>query len=480
MALEELKPEEKQSIDNEIASLTLQEKQAKAKALIEELKEKAVPEGGGKDAQEYEIYRHKMSEALYIQEKVKAEKVEHEKAQLVSLIEEFDKALASHDSEEADAVTSAKSRLSEIEARQIEKASQGQTYGHLGGKQKVVIKTNDTTMQMFRALNPQTFEKALVEGTGTAGGYLVVPEYLQTMFAAVRGQGNALRRFGWLNVNTTTSNQIIIPRGGGATTVGWTAELATKPSSDQTFSQLQFNVYTLAGLAYASLQMIADGDPSVTDIAVKDLALRLANAEEKAIIDGTGSGQPLGILRTSGVNDRSAQITALTGQNLIDGILDCVLDVQTNYFAPPTGILMHPKRLSYLFKTKDGQNNYIFNQSGTFRTPGGAFVDGNGFGVTSQTQGTVGGLPDLFGLPIGTTVNMPTNKGTGTNQDYIIVGNFDEALWFQRQDVTLDTTREGAGTFETNQLAVRLEERGAFTAGRFPSAFSILSGTAMV
>lgn len=348
-------------------------------------------------------------------------------------------------------------------------------------KQRVSMKDKDETRFLLKAFKPETFQKALIEGTAASGGYLVVPEYMQDLFAAVRGQGNALRRYGWLNVHPTTSNVIFLRRGTNSTNVGWTAELATKPSSDLGLAQLQINIFTLAGLAYTSLQLVADSDPAAADMALNDLALRLADAEEKAAISGSGTGQPLGIIGTSGVVNKTTAVGASpTGQTVIDAILDGILGIQTGYFGAPNGILMHLRRLSFLQKTKDGKNNYIFNAANTYRTPGG-FSTSN-LNVTSQTEGSVAGLPDLFGLPIGVSTNIPTNLtyGSGTNEDAIIVGAWNEAHWFQRQDVTVDTTTEGAGTFETNQQSWRLEERAGFTAGRFPGAFAVIGGPGMV
>jgi HK97 family phage major capsid protein len=463
-------------------TLTLEEKQAKAASLIAEVKE-AAAKGGGDDGQDYEAHRRKFDEARALMTEVKAEKNESERKELLTLLDAFEKQTAAPPKGDEDdgIVTSAKSRLTELEEARAKKGDGDGSYDLMRAKQRVAIKDKDETRFMFKAFRPENFEKAMIEGTAASGGYLVVPEYMQDLFAAVRGQGNALRRYGWLNVHPTTSNVIFLPRGTNATTVGWTAELATKPSADLGFAQLQINIFTLAGLAYASLQLVADGDPAAADMALNDLALRLADAEEKAIINGSGSGQPLGILGSAGIVDKKTVITASpSGQLVIDTLLDAVLGIQTGYYGAPNGILMHPRRLSFLQKTKDGNNNYIFNAANTYRVPGGFST--NNFGVTAQTEGTVAGLPELFGLPIGVSTNIPTNLtyGSGTNEDAIIVGAWNEAHWFQRQDVTVDTTTEGAGTFETNQQAWRLEERAGFTAGRFPSAFAVVGGPGMV
>jgi len=86
----------------------------------------------------------------------------------------------------------------------------------------------------------------------------------------------------------------------------------------------------------------------------------------------------------------------------------------------------------------------------------------------------------IFGLPIGTSANIPTNANYGTSgnsdQDVIIVGNWNELHWFQRQDVTLDTTDTAGTSWEQNQVWIRCEERWGSTAERYPTAFAVVHG----
>jgi HK97 family phage major capsid protein len=166
-----------------------------------------------------------------------------------------------------------------------------------------------------------------------------------------------------------------------------------------------------------------------------------------------------------------------TAQELIDKIIDSISSFQSAYFMPPTGILMHPRRLAFLQKGKDTTTNYLFNSPGTFRAPGGL---GATIGATSVSTGEVAAMPSLLGLPIGTSTNIPTNIGAGTNEDIVIVGDWNEAHWFQRQDVTLDASNQASTAFETNQTWFRLEERAGFSAERYPTAFRVISGTGLV
>jgi HK97 family phage major capsid protein len=347
-------------------------------------------------------------------------------------------------------------------------------------------------MASDRCINsmPILQQAALSEGTVGSGGYLVVPQYLQELFAETRRQGNALRAYGWLNVHPVESNQIYIPRGSGAATVGIVSENTPKPSADQTFTQIAVSIFTAAGISKQSKQLAQDSSPTVLDLSTRELGTLLGNLEEQKIISGTGTGEPRGILATTGLaiapqssSDTAAGATgdgtATTAQIIIDKILDGVVAITTSYFGPPNGVLMHPRRLGYLLKGKDAATygNYLFNVQGTFRAPDfGPAVNQ----VTSASTGRTAPQVSLFGLPLATSTNIPTTAAYGSSgsadQDVIIVGAWQEAHYFQRQDVTLDTTDIAGTSWEQNQIWVRAEERFGFTAERYPSAWAVIHG----
>ena len=322
---------------------------------------------------------------------------------------------------------------------------------------------------------------ALVEGTQANGGFLVVPQYLQEMFAAVRRQGNALRRLGWLNVHQTEeTNQVLFPKASGSLTVGLVAELAIKPTADNSYAQVIISLYTMAGIAAISRQLSRSADPAVAQILAKDLALLLGNLEEQLVYSGTGTGQPRGIINTTGTTavpaaTQTALNGALTGQILIDALLDAQASIATTYYGPPTGAIMRPSRLAFLQKTKDTQGNYVLNLAGTFRAPGASEAEDIGGTDTFE----------LIGMPIAQSTNIPSNLGAGTNQDCVIMADWSEAHWFQRWDQQLDSSdiaSDGAGvsSFATNRVLFRLEEIAGFSAERYAAAFCVLTGTGML
>jgi hypothetical protein len=137
--------------------------------------------------------------------------------------------------------------------------------------------------------------------------------------------------------------------------------------------------------------------------------------------------------------------------------------------------------LGYLLKAKDTATNYIFNMQGSFRAPN--FLPA--LQSTTRADGATFGALDtppvsFLGIPLGTSVNIPTNQNFGTSggsdQDVILVANWNEAHWFQRQDVTMDTTDVAGTSWEQNQVWIRGEERVGFTAERYPTAFGVVHG----
>jgi HK97 family phage major capsid protein len=58
------------------------------------------------------------------------------------------------------------------------------------------------------------------------------------------------------------------------------------------------SVFTAAGLATISNQLLADSNPAVDGLVTADLAKRLVALEETAFLTGSGTAQPLGILNT--------------------------------------------------------------------------------------------------------------------------------------------------------------------------------------
>lgn len=307
----------------------------------------------------------------------------------------------------------------------------------------------------FEGLNAEG--KAMTEGVESQGGYLVRPQ-VERQIVLAREKDNILRQLcSKLNV---TTNSIQLDQLGLTTTAGWVAELATKPeATGMTLATVTASVFTAAGLATVSNQLLADSNPSVDGLATRDLAKRLVALEETAFLNGSGIGQPLGILNTPGIG--STPLTATTAVALLDAILDAVAAVETDHGAP-TAILMHPRTWTKIIKSRD--------------TQGAFYIDPQG-GPQDPRTGERGPSKSLWGYPVVLSNRVPTDLGTGTNESRIIVGDFSEALILDRQGITVDESPHVY--FTTNQTVFRAEQRVGFTAARTPKAFNVIGGAGL-
>jgi HK97 family phage major capsid protein len=313
--------------------------------------------------------------------------------------------------------------------------------------------------QGFEDLNAEG--KAMTEGVDAQGGYLVRPQ-VERQIVQAKELDNVLR--GLCSKLNVTSNAIQLDQIGLSTTAGWVAELAQKPETTaMTLATVTASVFTAAGLATISNQLLADSNPAVDGLVTSDLAKRLVALEEAAFINGTGTGQPLGILNTPGIGATALTSTAVA--DLLDAILDAVADVETDHGAP-SAILMHPRTWTRILKAKDAQGAYYVGPS----APGESYV-------TDARTGLRGPRKFLWGYPVVTSNRVPINLGAGTNESRVIVADFSEALILDRQGITVDESKHVY--FTTNQTVFRAEQRVGFTAARTPAAFNVVGGAGL-
>jgi HK97 family phage major capsid protein/HK97 family phage prohead protease len=317
--------------------------------------------------------------------------------------------------------------------------------------------------------------KAYSEGTNTAGGFLVPPQYLQEGIAEFRIAQAKVRQLCTV-IRGINSNSVLIPRETGISSVGWTAENAAKPATDATYGQISVGIYTLAGISKVSRQLLEDSSPAVDALVRRGLGKALGQAEDIAAINGTGTGQPTGILNTAGI------LTGAVGTKLWSSIAGAISSVQSNYFANPTAILAHPRDVNTLRTTTDTAGRPIFLPNyfqGAGPAVGGAAAFLGGPDDRSQSaQFPMSIAPDgyVFGLPVYSDANIPTNLGGGTNETRMIIGDFTESYFFERVGMNMDVSSEAGTSFEQNQIWFRAEERVGFTAARQPSAIYVMTG----
>jgi HK97 family phage major capsid protein len=312
--------------------------------------------------------------------------------------------------------------------------------------------------------------KAMGEGTDSAGGFLVPPEVSDELIP-LRDSVSVLRQL--FTSQPIESDTIRFVAQDSGLAVAWTAEFAEKVQNDLSFSEFEAHVYTAAGLATVSNQLLKDAKWNVDQLITKDLAKRFVSLEEQAFINGSGNGQPLGIMQTPGVISIPYTSGSPKQVDLLDKISDGITEVQTQFLGFPDAIVMHPRTWGWLAKAREEEAPSVYLV--------GAGSNAVGRRASDPIPGYNGGvLPrgELFGLPVYTTPNIPTNLGDAENESAVIIGDFSQGLVLDREGIVTDTSSHVF--FTSNQTVFRSEERLGFTAGRYPNAFAVIQGDGLV
>jgi HK97 family phage major capsid protein len=315
-------------------------------------------------------------------------------------------------------------------------------------------------------------EQQRAVSSGTLGG-IIPPAYLIDLYAKASRNGRVFCD----QVNgqplPDVGMTVILPR----LTVGLAAgsqasENSALTTQDPTEVDLTLNVRTIGGYSPVSRQGIERAAYS-DRILFEDLIARYwAQLDTQALNGGGGSGTLLGLIQTSSIATSAA--TTITAAGVYPKIADVIQQISANVGGLgylPDKIFMHPRRWGFFSAALDSQNRPLIVPGPVAYNPMGTADDGpggvaGGYGYTGQ---------QILGLPVYLDANIPTNLGTNTNEDRIVVCASSVVHLFERagDPVTLSFEQQ-AGT----SLQVQLIAYGyvAFTAGRYPGASGVVTG----
>jgi HK97 family phage major capsid protein len=234
---------------------------------------------------------------------------------------------------------------------------------------------------------------------------------------------------------------------------------------------LTVNVRTIAGQQDISKQAIERGT-GIDQFIIQDLIRGWHTTLDNQILNGTGSsGQILGVTDTPGVNTVGFTTASPTAELLYPKLADAYQKIQTGAYMNPTHWIMHPRRLAFLLSAVDLSGRPLVVP--TLNGPMNAYATGSGQAFYGNSGYS------LMGLPIVADANVTTTAGAGTNQDEIYCVTAPEFhLWEQAgSPFALNFDATGAGSLTIKSVVYGY---AAATAGRYPAAFSKISGTGLV
>jgi len=274
--------------------------------------------------------------------------------------------------------------------------------------------------------NDHVTAKALSEGTSADGGYLV-PNEFKAAIVAKRDIAAVIRPRS--TVFPMTRDKMDVPSEGNAVTLYWAAENAALTESNPTFGNTTLNTNKLTGLSKMSRELFGDSAVNLMDFLAGLYGRKFALEEDKKFMTGTGTGEP------KGIRQYTVGSSAQAGANLVgDDVIKLYYSLGSQYRSQATWI-MHNSIIRLVRLLKDSQNRYLWT---------------DGFQEAPAT---------ILGRPVVEQNDIPTNLGAGTNESEIWFGDLAYYLIGDRQEMTIESTTEGAGTFENHQVAVKVIER---------------------
>lgn len=244
-------------------------------------------------------------------------------------------------------------------------------------------------------------ERALRVDQDTLGGYLQAPMQMQVGLLQAVDEMTVVRGMATTFPNITADSMGKVSLDTDPADPTWTTELdpGTEDSS-MAFGQRELTPHELAQWIRISNKMLRRV-PSITGIVTSRLAYKLALVQENAHLNGTGDGEPLGLMvaDADGISTgRDMQTGNATTFPTLEGLKRAKYLLDDQYW-DRAAWLFHPNILLLIDLLEDNQGRPLLQPD-----------------ITSPTG------QRLFGVPVRTSRRMPS---TPTSALYVgIIGDF--------------------------------------------------------
>jgi HK97 family phage major capsid protein len=301
-------------------------------------------------------------------------------------------------------------------------------------------------------------QKALSEGTDTAGGFLVPPDAQAEMLVRLPQQA-AVRRAGarvqstsrdvlrWPMVQPAAATAGGLASGGGSIFSsgfigGWAGETPAFVDTDPAFGSFDVAVRKLRVATKLSNDFLSDAMVNPLTFLSENGSSNMALVEDQGFLSGDGSSlQPLGLLNTSGISTvdvEGSTTDTISNTSAAAGSAPKIIDVE---YALPSQYIPGAKWM--LRRSIEGKIRKLIDGSGRFLWPG---VLQSGFSMPQK---------EIDGYPVLNSEFVPAD-GTNANK-VIIFGDFSNYIIAQRAQITTTVLRERFA--DTDQTGIILWER---------------------
>jgi HK97 family phage major capsid protein len=206
----------------------------------------------------------------------------------------------------------------------------------------------------------------LTVGTASAGGNTVPTSFYGQLVQHMVANG-ALLGAGVTVLNTTSGENLEIPKTTAHSSAALVSEAGSISESDPTFGKVTLGAFKYATSFQVSSELLADSGVDLTGYLAEQAGAALGRAFGAAIVVGDGSSKPNGIVTAStmgvtgpvGVSGGfGAHGTADQGGDVLINLFHSVIAPYRN--RPTCGWLMNDKTAAVIRKIKDGNDQYLW------------------------------------------------------------------------------------------------------------------------
>jgi HK97 family phage major capsid protein len=308
--------------------------------------------------------------------------------------------------------------------------------------------------------------KAMGEGTGSAGGFMVPTQYAQDRFAYALVSQTAIRQIPGIESMPVTSNVIGLPRESVAAGGSQANEAGVLTVQDATLAQQTITVRKQYGYRRYSSELLADATPAWNEFLANTLVRDVALQQDSQFLQGSGSAPQIqGLIGYSGIT-AGPSLGANGASPTFDHLFDAVYNLRAAN-AEPDFVIAHPRVLNSLSKIKDTTNNYLLSNAGGYGVP--TLMSTGLKDAAAPKAVLLGFLPVWFSSQLSITLTV----GTSTDCTTVILGNRANVLLLERSGI--EVAYSDHVYFNSDESAARAIGRAAIAILQ-PAAVETITG----
>ena len=309
--------------------------------------------------------------------------------------------------------------------------------------------------------------------TAGAGGEFAPPLWLIEDFVGLARPGRITADLIGSQTLPGGVSSINIPKITAGAGVGVTVtQNTTITETNVTTTSISSGITEITGKQTVSLALLRQSGTPLDRIILADLAEAYAVMLNTQVISGSAASGQLRGLITAGTavtftTTQPAVVSATAANSFYMKVLQAQSTLAGARYLPADTIVMHPRRWAWVLGALDSSNRPLVVPSGSNSNPVGI----------SGAPAAVGYAGEMLGTPVYVDPGIPTNLGTGTNQDVVFVlRKSDLQLW----ESAVETASFDATYADQNSILYRVLGFAAFIPHRHQASVQVIGGTGLV